>query len=72
MDVTDQEMMPILYQMPKNTKTRTKRTKKVNIGVFTTQSFRGVGIHNFEIATHNCKFYIPKPLCKNVIGWYHT
>ena len=37
-----------------------------------TQSFHGARIRNIELATHNSKFYIPKPLCKNVIDWYHT
>ena len=53
-------------------KQRQKRTKKVNTGMLKTQSFRGGGSRNIEIATRNCKINIPKPLSKNVIYWYHT
>ena len=37
-----------------------------------TQSFRGAGSRNIELATHTGIMYIPKPLHNNVIGWYHT
>ena len=36
------------------------------------QSFHGAGSHNIELANHNSKFYIPKPLRNTVIHWYHT
>ena len=36
------------------------------------QSFRGDIIRNVKIANYNGKTYIPKPLRKNVIDWYHT
>ena len=35
-------------------------------------SFLGNGSHNIELATHNGKVYIPKPLHNNVIYWFHT
>ena len=35
------------------------------------QSFRGARSRNIKLATHNSKIYIPKPLCKNIIDWYH-
>ena len=37
-----------------------------------TQSFHGSGSRNIELATHNGNIYIPKPLHKNFIDWYHT
>ena len=72
MDATHQEMMPLSYKMMQNTKIRTKALKKVNTGMLKIQSFRWDGSRNIELATHNSKMYILKPLHKNVIYWYHT
>ena len=64
--------MPLSYQMLRKYQNKDKSVKnKVNTSMLKTQYFCGSKNRNIEIATHNGKFYIPKPLHKNVIYWYY-
>ena len=73
MDATDQEIISLSYQMSQNFQNKRKNAQnKVNNGMLKTESFHGAGSRNIELDNHNGKMFIPKPLCKNVIDWYHT
>ena len=73
MDDTDQEIMPLSYQILQKYQNRDKILQnKVNSRMIKTQYFHGAGSCIIELATHNNKKFIPKSLCNNVIDWCHT
>ncbi len=67
-DTNVSELIPLLYTMPHKYQRKDKVIKtKCNTCDLQTQSFRWAGGCNIELASHNSKINVLKPLRKHVI-----
>ena len=74
LDRADVGSMPLSYKMLRKYQNRDASVSdQISAKKLHTQSFRGAGGKQIDLAcTSQGKIYVPKPLRKHVIEWYHT